>query len=142
MIERGKALPTNSRQLTVVTLAVVVLTMCFLFLSLAAREKANLVESKRAAAAAVADLFSKAMLAPLDLFDDESAREQMQHLRSNPEVRGVSVWRSEQEKAVVDFVAPGALRMVRPDAQAIAHESVQEDVIIVVRPIVRDTSGR
>ena len=142
MIERGKALPTNSRQLTVVTLAVVVLTMCFLFLSLAAREKANLVESKRAAAAAVADLFSKAMLAPLDLFDDESAREQMQHLRSNPEVRGVSVWRSEQEKAVVEFVAPGALRMVRPDAQAIAHESVQEDVIVVVRPIVRDTSGR
>ena len=139
--ERRRASPTSSLQLTLVTLAVVVFAMCFLFVRLAAQEKRTLIESKRAAAVAVANLFAKALVAPLDLFDDESVREQLQHLRANPEVRGVAVWRVEFEHPVVEHVPPRGLHLVRPANDAQAHESVQDDLIVVVRPIARAATG-
>jgi signal transduction histidine kinase/DNA-binding response OmpR family regulator len=135
--DRRRASPTSSLQLTLVTLAVVVFAMLFLFVRLAAQEKRTLIESKRAAAVGVANLFAKALVAPLDLFDDESVREQLQHLRANPEVRGVAVWRSEFERPVVEYVPPRSLHVVRPANDADAHESVQDDLIVVLRPIRR-----
>jgi hypothetical protein len=83
----------------------------------------------------VANLFAKALVAPLDLFDDESVREQLQHLRANPEVRGVGVWRVEFDRPVVEYVPPRGLHIVRPENDAEAYESVQDDLIVVVHAV-------
>ena len=140
----NKNLPTSSGQLTAITLGVVVLAMFFLFLRLAAQEKVNLVESKRAAASAVSNLLAKALVAPLDLQDDQSVAEQLQHLRSNPEVRAVAVWRAgnSSENPLVELSPPQATRLVRPPNGSSATESIQIDSILVVRPITTETVSK
>src|SRR5688500_9790879 len=76
--------------LVVSTMLVLATGSALLFFELTGRERDQLSRAKSAAAAMVADLVAPSLSAPLDFSDAESARSELENVRTNPEVVAVS----------------------------------------------------
>ncbi len=128
-------------KLAVTTIAVVAITAGLLFLELTDRVREQLLDSKRAAASMVSELFATSVAAAVDFADHEGIQQQIAYLKSNRDVIYAALWSGDGEKplAELNLIQPSVV-VVRPRI-GVAQETNDASALTVIRPL-RNGSGK
>jgi HPt (histidine-containing phosphotransfer) domain-containing protein/HAMP domain-containing protein len=77
--------------------------------------RSSLIDSKRSAADMVVDLFAASVGPALDFDDQDFLRQELAHLKSNPQILYAAVWGKEGDKPISEIgESPGAVAASRP----------------------------
>jgi serine phosphatase RsbU (regulator of sigma subunit) len=118
------------------TSSVLLVLSAILFLELSAREHTRLIASKTRAATMVTQLMASTLSATLDFADTDDAARQLNHLHSNADIVGATVWLGAAEAPMAQWTSSGAPVPVAalPDEPDGATSSL--DWLVVTQTIV------
>lgn len=137
----GPAAPVKQRtislttKLVVVTLLVVGLGSALLFRELDSRERSRLTESKVPAANMIADLLAESISPTLDFDDAEGTRSELDHFRSNTDVRAASVWPLAGDAPIASWQSAGEGAPARPPDAEVDRVTVRGARLDVTRTV-------
>ena len=100
----------------VATSAVLVLVSTTLFVGLAARERAGLIDAKARAAAMLVQLLATELGAAIDFGDADGVTARLGDLHENPAIVGAGVWTAEAAEPTASWTSPGAPPLGAPKA--------------------------
>jgi HAMP domain-containing protein len=123
-------------KLVAATSVVLVLVSTILFVGLAARERAKLIDAKAAGAAMLLQLLGAELEAAVDFGDAEGASARLADLRQNPDIVGAAVWTDPQGAPTAQWTAPGAPSLVSPKATDADGAFLSADWLVATKTIV------
>src|ERR1700722_19958633 len=90
-------------KLAATTTLVVGLVSAVLVAQISGHERDRLIASKQAAAAMVAQLMATSLSATVEFGDASDLEAQLNNLRTNPDISGAAVWRSQETAAAAGW---------------------------------------
>ncbi|MGH7434924.1 MAG: PP2C family protein-serine/threonine phosphatase, partial [Polyangiaceae bacterium] len=103
-------------KLVVATSIVLVLVSTTLFVGLAARERAGLIDAKARAATMLMQLLATELGAAIDFGDADGVTARLGDLHENPAIVGAGVWTAEASEPSASWISPGAPALDAPKA--------------------------